>query len=387
MERVQTTNLNRIAVALVAAAAASAQVDRASVAGTVFDPAGVAVPAIRVEVRSASTGLTREATTGSSGLYRIPGLPAGSYTLTVERLGFASSRIDFPLSVGQKATLDVTLRLAEAATSVHVEEAPVALDRSSAEIGTVIRASELAGVPLNGRNWASFMLLAPGAVNTGEGNQNTIRYFGRSRDDNNFTLDGVDATGVKDPRQEANLRLNISLDAIAEFRVSSGLYNAESGAGAGGQMNLVSKGGTNQIHGGAFEYFRNSALDARRPIDGAKPPFRLNQFGANLGGPLRRDRAFYFANYEGLRQRLAQTFVGFVPSEAFRLRASATAALSPVMQAFRRGTARTADPNIDQINTVGSQPWQEDSGLAKADWQLGATNLSVRYNLDNGTIT
>jgi hypothetical protein len=199
------------------------------------------------------------------------------------------------------------------------------MESTSAVVGTVIGGEQVREIPLNGRHWASLMALAPGAINTGEGNQQSIRFVGRARDDNNWTFDGLDATGVKDPRQEAALRLVISTDAIAEFRVNSTLYSAESGSGAGGQINIVSKSGSNEFHGSLFEFLRNDKMDARNPFDTSKQPFRLNQFGGNLGGPIIKNRTFFFANYEGLRQRVSQTFRNDVPSAAFRERATTPA--------------------------------------------------------------
>jgi len=378
-----------ILLSLVACPSLFAQADRATLGGTVTDATGAVLSGAEVEIRQEAIGLLRKTVTNEAGVYRTPGLPVGSYTITARKDGFTTARVpNVVLTVGQRATVNIPMAVSAVNTQVEVTAQAVQLDKASAEISGVISGSDLAALPLNGRNWASFMLLAPGAVNTGEGNQNTIRYFGRSRDENNFTFDGVDATGVKDPRQEANLRLNISLDSIAEFRVASSLYNAESGGGAGAQVNLVSKSGSNRFHGGAFEYFRNDRLDARRPIDARRPPFRLNQFGGHLGGPLRRDRTFFFANFEGLRQRLAQTQIGFVPSDAFKARVlAASPSLRPVVEAFKPGTSRTADPNIDQLTVAGSQPWTEDSGLIKVDHRIDdRTNMFVRYNIDNGVI-
>lgn len=368
----------------------SAQVDRANLSGTVTDESQGVIAGARVTLESSETGFRREAESNAAGLYTMPGLPIGTYTVTVVNSGFQTKRIgDLVLGVGQARVLNVTLALAATSSQVDVVADATPLQQTNAEIGLAIGQNQIRSIPLNGRNWTSFLMLAPGAINAGDGSQNSVRFFGRSRDDNNFTFDGVDATGVKDPRQEANLRLNISLDSIAEFRVSSGLYNAESGNGAGAQMNLVSKSGTNEIHGGVFEYFRNDKLDARRPIDAARPPFRLNQFGGNLGGRIIKDRTFYFANYEGLRQRLASTFIGFVPSEAFKTRAKAASpAIAPVMDAFKPGNARTADANIDQLSTAASQPWTEDSGLIKADHRFSdKTSMFVRWNIDNGVIS
>lgn len=368
----------------------SAQVDRANLSGTVTDESQGVIAGARVTLESSETGFRREAESNATGLYTMPGLPIGTYTITVANGGFQTKRVgNLVLGVGQARVLNVTLSLASTSSQVEVVADATPLQQTNAEIGLAIGQNQIRSIPLNGRNWTSFLMLAPGAINAGDGSQNSVRFFGRSRDDNNFTFDGVDATGVKDPRQEANLRLNISLDSIAEFRVSSGLYNAESGNGAGAQMNLVSKSGTNELHGGVFEYFRNDKLDARRPIDAARPPFRLNQFGGNVGGRIIKDRTFYFANYEGLRQRLASTFIGFVPSEAFKTRAKAASpAIGSVMDAFKPGSARTADANIDQLSTAASQPWTEDSGLIKADHRFSdKTSMFVRWNIDNGVIS
>ncbi len=378
-----------VLASLVFASGLWAQADRAALRGAITDASGGAVSGAIVRIQQPATGFERETRSNESGIYQFVGLPVGVYQVSVEKEGFAVAKTEnLVLTVGQRATWNVRLEVSAVSTQVVVAAEAVALDKATAEIGGTISGGELANLPLNGRNWASFMLLAPGAVNTGEGNQNTIRFFGRSRDENNFTFDGVDATGVKDPRQEANLRLNISLDAIAEFRVQSLLYTAETGNGAGAQMNLVSKSGSNQFSGGLFEFLRNDKLDARRPIDAARPPFRLNQFGGNLGGPVRRDRTFFFTNYEGLRQRLSSTFIGFVPSDSFKSRViAATPALRPVMEAFKPGTARTADPDIDELRSVGSQPWREDSGLVKVDHRFSArTTMFVRYNVNDGVI-
>ena len=366
-----------------------AQVDRATVAGTITDPSGAVIDSAEVVIESASNGFRRSGQSSSMGIYRIAGLPVGDYTMTVRKAGFAARRYtQVGLQVGQTRTVDVQLEVQASATEIEVVAGAAPLEQTNAEVGIVIGQGQIESLPLNGRNWSALMALAPGATNTGEGNQNTVRFNGRGRDENNFTFDGVDATGVKDPRQEANLRLNISLDSIAEFRVSSGLYSAESGNGAGAQMNLVSKTGSNVFHGGLFEYFRNDKLDARRPTDLlGKAPFRLNQFGGNLGGRLLRDKTFFFANYEGLEQRLATTLTGAVPSASFRQSALAVPALKPIIDAFKPGTTRTSNAEIDNLTSVASQPWTEKSGLVRLDHRFSdKVSAFARYNLDDGSI-
>src|SRR5262245_40272112 len=346
-----------------------AQIDRATLSGTITDQSGAVLAGARVTVESGTTGLRRETKSSDTGVYLLPLLPIGSYAVTFAMDGFQTRRFDeIAISVGQVRTMNVELDVVGGSAEVEVTADLAPLQQNNAEVGIIIEQRQINAVPLNGRNWSAFLALAPGSTNTGEGTQNTIRFNGRARDENNFTFDGVDATGVKDPRQEANLRLNISLDSIAEFRVSSGLYNAESGNGAGAQMNLVSKSGTNQFHGGVFEFFRNDKLDARRPIDVRKPPFRLNQFGGNVGGPIVKNKTFFFGNYEGLQQRLATTLTGSVPSASFKQTvAAASPGLKPVMEAYKPGTTPTTQPDIDTLTVAASQPWKENSGLFKVD--------------------
>jgi hypothetical protein len=364
-----------------------AQIDRATLAGTVQDSTGAVVPGARVEVHSTETGLKREAQTGASGAYTVSLLPIGVYTVTVTREGFRAVTVkDVRLGVGDTRALDVKLEVSALRTQVTVESVIAPMESTSAVVGTVIGSDHMREIPLNGRHWASLMALAPGAVNTGEGNQQSIRFVGRARDDNNWTFDGLDATGVKDPRQEAALRLVISTDSIAEFRVNSTLYSAESGSGAGAQVNLVSKSGSNEFHGSIFEFFRNDKMDARNPFDTSRQPFRLNQFGGSAGGPIVKNRTFIFGNYEGLRQRVSQTFRNDVPSAAFRARAT-NPAVRKIVDAFPVGNEATSVADVDRATGNVSQAWREDSGTLRIDHRFNDNNtIFGRYNVDDGTI-
>lgn len=364
-----------------------AQVDRATLVGTVTDGSGAVIATATVQVLSQETGLRREVTTTSSGGYTFSQLPIGTYTLTSTHPGFRTVAVrDIRLGVGDNRTLDLRMEVSTVDTQVLVEGTAVALGTESPVIGTVIGSQQMREIPLNGRHWASLMALAPGAINTGDGSQQTIRFVGRARDDNNWTFDGLDATGVKDPRQEAALRLVISTDTIAEFRVNSTLYSADQGGGAGGQVNLVSKSGSNQFHGSLFEFFRNEHMDARNPFDTSKQPFRLNQFGGNIGGPIVKNKTFFFANYEGLRQRVAQTLVNDVPSAAFRARAT-NPAVRGLLDLFPIGTEATTSADIERVRENRSQSWQEDAGTLRVDHRFNDNNtIFGRYNVDNGTI-
>jgi len=379
----------RLWAGLFALLSASAQVDRATLSGTVLDPSGAAISGAKVVISGAATGYRREAFTLSSGAYQLPGLPVGSYTVTVSKEGFQTAEVkNVVLGVGQTRALDVQLTVGAMATAVDISAEATPLEQTSAEIGAVIGAEQIKNIPLNGRHWASLMMLAPGAVNVGEGNQNSIRFFGRPRDDNNWTFDGVDATGIKDPRQEGNLRLVISTDSIAEFRVNSLPFTAESGVGGGAQVNLVSKTGTNQFHGSAYEFLRNSALDARRPFDGNNPPpFRLNQFGANLGGPIRRDKTFFFANWESLYQRLTIARAdGLVPSAAFRRQAPA--ALQSLINLYPAGNAPGANANVERLIAETPERRNEHSGMARVDHRINDRHsLFFRFAMTDGFVS
>ena len=365
------------------------QIDRASLNGTVTDASGLLVPNARVEIVSQATGLTREAQTGPSGVYSIPGLPVGSYDLKISREGFRLYEVKgFQLFVGQTRTMDAKLQVGALATQVDVQAAAAALETSDAQVGNVIESRQLSDIPVNGRNWATLQMLSPGAINVGGGDQHSIRFNGRGLDDNNYTFDGIDATGVQEQAQKADARLNISLESIAEFRVNSSNYTAESGSTGGGQVNAVSKSGTNVFHGGVFEYLRNDVFDARSPFDPSQiPPFRMNQFGGSVGGPIRKNRTFFFTTYEAIRQSLTNTMIGFVPNAAYRAQVLKTSpALKPLLDGWPTGQ-KPVDSITDQYTSAGISRVREDSGSVRLDHKFtDNTTIFVRYNIDDAFI-
>src|ERR1700736_6718314 len=302
-----------------------AQVDRAVLEGAVTDPAGAVVVGASVKIQAGDTGLSEEQRTNSNGYYRFPGLAVGRYNVTVTAAGFTPRVIEeVTLLVGQTRTLNTRLEIGTIAERIEVKSEADPADRSSAEASTVIDTSQIANLPNNGRDWASFTLLAPFAQDDGGGDQRTIRFAGRARDDNNFQIDGVDAGGIQEQAQKSQTRLQISQDAIEEYRVNSALYDAEYGTQSGGQIDVVTKSGTNNFHGTVFGYFRNSVFDARNYNDfnlagnPAIPPFRLGQYGLTLGGPIQKNKTFFFLSYEGLRQLQSITEQFPVPGPAFQ---------------------------------------------------------------------
>ena len=306
---------------LITCAATFAQVDRAVLEGTVADATGAVISGASVEVLAVDTGISQEQQTNSNGYYRFSGLAVGQYTVTATNPRFSTKVIDeVMLQVGQTRTLNIKLEIGALAEKVEVIASDEPANRNSAEASTVIGIDQIANLPNNGRDWASFTLLAPFAQDDGGGDQRTIRFAGRARDDNNFQFDGVDAGGIQEQAQKSQTRLQISQDAIEEYRVNSALYDAEYGTQAGGQVDVVTKSGTNDFHGTAFGYLRNSVFDARNfndfDLNGnpAVPPFRMGQYGLTFGGPIVKDNTFFFISYEGLRQLQSTTQQFTVPS-------------------------------------------------------------------------
>ena len=315
---------------------ARAQVDSSSLTGTVTDQQGKRIPKAKVRATQGTTGLQRETETTSEGNYELVDLPAGTYSVEISMAGFSTfqaKRVE--QIVGQARTLNARLDVSGATQQTSITEPLVQLDRVDATVGAAIEQAQISELPINGRDWATLTALVPGAIDNGAGDQRTIRFAGHGLDDNNLTLDGVDATTIYNQEQREYMRLNVPLDSINQFQVQSQNFGADvQGGTAGGQVAAVSPSGTNSFHGDLFDYFRNDALEARTPFNGPSPnPFLLNQFGAGVGGPIVHDKTFFYANYEGLRQRLDGTQIGLVPSPSFLAQASLTSpALMPILE-------------------------------------------------------
>jgi len=336
--------------------AAYAQVDRAVLEGTVSDPSARVIVGANVKVLAVDTGLSQQQPTNGRGYYRFPGLAVGRYTVTFSDTGFKTKAIDdVVLEIGQTHTLDTTLVVGAISEQIEVKASEAPSERSSAEASTVIDTNRIANLPVNGRDWSELTLLAPFAQDDGGGNQRTIRFAGRAIDDNNWNFDGVDAGGIQEQAQKSQVRLQISEDAIAEYRVNSALYDAEYGTQAGGQINVETKHGTNDWHGTAFGYLRNSVFDARNFTDydlngnPAIPPFRLGQYGLTLGGPIKKDNTFFFLSYEGLRQFQTTSQIGVVPTASF---------VRDILVNGRGGVG----PSPQMCSILQAYPWRASTG-------------------------
>lgn len=370
-----------------------AQVDGTGLTGTITDPSGLVVPDVHVLAVQDATGLRRDTVSSGQGSYGIPDLPVGVYTVSFSQKGFETVRFENVVqSLGQTRTLNVTLKIAVRTQQVEVFASPQSLDQTNNTLGTNIDLKQVKELPLDGRDWATLTTMVPTAVDTaggpGAGNQRSIRYAGRGRDDNNYTYDGIDATYVINQSQLYFVRLAVPLDTIDEVRVDPMLATAQTGATAGAQLALTSPSGTNQVHGDAFEYLRNDVFDALDPLDSLdpthQPPFHLNQFGGSLGGPIQKNKTFFFAAYEGYRQDLGQTLIGYVPSANFGAQVLAQSpALTPVINAYPQGQDPTSNPDIAEFVGQGMQAGREDSDMLRVDHRFSeATSLFVRASTD-----
>ena len=313
-----------VALVVVAAAPAAAQTVRGSISGVVKDQSGAVISGAKVALISEDTGATRSATSGSEGRFSFASVPAGEYRIEIEHSGFAKLSHPITLQVNQHWQDDLSLQVGSAAASpVIVSTAPEVIKTATASLGTVVDNRQVTGLPLDGRNWVELGLLVTGVAPSAQGSAGSVRgnlalnVNGGREDANFFSLDGVyngspvlNGIGVVPP-----------VDAIREFEVLTNSYDATFGRNSAGQLNVITRSGSNNWHGTAYWFFRNAALDARNhfaPANEPDPKFQRNQFGASLGGPIVRDRTFFFADYERRVGREGITRQALVPSMAER---------------------------------------------------------------------
>ena len=276
---------------------AVAQSGQARIVGTVTDSNGAVVPRVKVTAKNERTGLERSVASNELGYYVIANLPPARYTVNANAADLAAVEFtNIALGAGQERTIDVTMHPAALQQEVTVTAGDlVVIDLSSARMGSNVSEREVATLPLNGRQLSQLYLLTPGAVNNGSGTYDNIRFSGRSNQQNILRYDGIEGSSIIDSspgnlngEQTSTFRLQSSLENVQEFRVDSSNYPAEYGTGTGGQISIITKSGSNQFHGGLFEYVRNSAFDARNFFDRTSDPspLRVNQFGGSVGGPI-----------------------------------------------------------------------------------------------------
>jgi len=403
-----------IAIVAFASSPAFAQVSSAVISGAVHDATGGVIPGATVTAKHIESGLTRTVQTNETGDYKMPSLPVGPYEVTADKTGFRQqSRRGINLSVAQEAVVNLTLEVGELAEQVEVtEEAPLVNTTLSSTSG-LITESQIKELPLNGRSFDQLLTLNVGTIdnrsNINNGAWTSFSVSGKRPETNRFIMNGVDYIGSNSTGQfitpSGSSGQLLGVDAVREYNVLQNSYGAEYGKRAGAQVTVVSSSGTNQVHGNVFEYLRNSALDARNYFDATSsvPPFKRNQFGGSLGGPLKKDKAFLFGNYEGFRERLAKSNVSIVPDALARqgFLPNAAGVYAPVPN-LQRGMLPYAnyffpEPNGPEIFVNGlptgsaysySNPRRrvrEDFGLVRFDYTHSSKDsMSVNVNADDG---
>ena len=371
----------------------------AILSGTVTDQSGGIVSGADVTVSNLETGAIRTTSTGALGQYQVPSLPIGVYEIKVTKQGFAEQiRTGIRLAVGQEARADVTLHLGPLSQQIRVNADAPLVSASTEDVPGLVGEQQVKNLPLNGRSYDLLMSLNPGIVNftwektggIGISNSTTGNNFavsGNRPQQNMFLLNGVEYTGAAENNMQpggASQQL-LGVDGVREFNVLRDSYGAEYGKHPGGQVTIVTQSGSNQLHGSLFEFLRDNALDAPNYFDqGSPPPFKRNQFGGSLGGPIEKDKTFLFANYEGYRESLHQTSVAFVPDATSR--ASAVASVQPLLNLWP--IAPAGSPDFNGIAEDFSSPLQrirEDFGTLRFDHIFSPRNsLSAVYTVDDG---
>ncbi len=399
-----------IAVMLSLSAVVNAQND-GRFAGTVLDPSGATVAGATVTVKNERTGAIKTVTTDGGGRYLVTGLAPSTYTIAVKAGNFAPLEYtNMQLVASQEFAIDLNLQAAGVQETVTVVGQAGALDISSARIGVNVSEREIENLPVNGRQMSQLMLQAPGSQNAGTGTWNDVRFSGRANQQNVIRYDGVEGSAIIDSAPgningeiPSPFKLQASLENVQEFRVESNNYPAEFGTGTGGQVNVVTKSGTNLVRGSVFEYYRDDQFDAPNYFDSTRntdgsviqklPKSALNQhqFGGSVGGPLLKDRAFFFGSFEGYRLDAGVNFVEGAPSAAAWDRAV------PAIAALRAGfTAKDAvllagtstSPDFDIYQLQGLEKVKENALSARFDYRLNQNWSSyLRVFHDQGTDT
>src|SRR5882757_1523382 len=388
---------------------ARAQVS-ASIKGTVTDPSNAPVPSAAVKTRNLETGAIRNSITDDAGRYLVLSLPVGEYEIRIAKAGFQDAiRSGIHLVVGEEANVDLRLQVGVEISQITVTaDAPI-VTTTTKDISGLVGEQAVKELPLNGRSYDLLLPLNPGIVNftsqktggTGISNSTTANNFavsGNRPQQNLFLLNGVEYSGAAENNMQpgGTSGMLLGVDAVREFSVQRDSYGAEFGKRPGGQVVIVTQSGTNQWHGTVFEFLRNNVLDAPNFFDqGDAPPFRRNQFGASMGGPVRKDNTFVFGNYEGFRQSLHQTSAAFVPD--LTSRANAAPSVQPLLNLWPTPTASDLDfvspgtcpaPTNCGIAEVFSSPPQtirEDFGTARVDHIFSQRDtFGGIYTIDDG---
>ena len=385
---------------LAAAPLTQAQLVGGTIGGDVVDPSNATVNRAQVIIRNEETGGERRLITTGDGTFSAPSIPVGVYTVSVTRDGFAPLHLTgIGLTVGQSIHLHLALTVGGVEQVVNVVDTPTSVDTSTLQSQGLVNERQVKVLPLNGRSFDQLLQLNPASVsyttqrsggvgtsNSSVGNMYSIS--GRRPQDNLFLLNGIEYTGASlinvTPGGTSGQLLGV--EAVREFNVVSDTYGANYGKRTGGQVSIITASGSNQLHGSVYEFFRNSALDARNYFDQAQiAPFQRNDYGVAVGGPVRHDKLFAFGNYEGYRQHLGLSDLTFVPDAAAR--ASAVASVKPLLALWPEGTTELGS-GIAEAFSNPPQHVREDFGTTRIDSNLSQNDLLFGvYTVDDSDAT
>ncbi len=374
-----------------------AQVAGGAISGTVSDTSGRVITGAQVSITKVDTGVSRTSSTNEDGTYSAPNLLPGNYELTLSAAGFKTEvRHGVAVTVGSAAVLDLTLQVGRAIETIQVTGEAPAVQLSTSDISAVVNATTVRELPLNGRSWTDLATLQPGvnaiqtqptfAAGTDRGNRGfgqQLTISGARPQQNNYRLDGVSLNDYSNGAPGSVLGGSLGVDAIQEFSVLTSNYSAEYGKTSGGVVNAITRSGTNQFHGSAYEFLRNSALDARNFFDADKiPPFKRNQFGGTLGGPIMKNRTFFFGDYEGIRQSKGITSFTTVPSQAARNGQLCSIPLGDPSNPCTP-TAVTVDPNAQAYFTF----WHLPNGSMLGNGDIGVFTFPGQQAVSENFVT
>ncbi|HMV86003.1 MAG TPA: TonB-dependent receptor [Blastocatellia bacterium] len=374
----------------------------ASLSGFIKDASGAPVAGVAVSLRNLATNQTRETLSDDRGRYAFPALDRGQHEILAKSAGFKPARLLVELSVGQSADADLILLPGDVNESltVRAEGSPVSIETRTAAVGQLVSRRQIETLPLNGRDFSQLILLQTGAtqarsdqndIQAGKGAKLSIN--GARSSQNVFLLDGTDIMDAQGRSAAGAQGLVSGIESVEEFTVLTNTYSAEYGRAAGGVFNIATRSGTNLFHGSLFEFHRNSALDARSFFDLEKPPFKRNQFGGVLGGPIIKNRLFFFGSYEGLRERLGLTVVEPVPSLAARRGAFLPAgqtvnpAVVPYLKLIPLPTSDNPTGEKATFIAQFKQPSNIDTYNGRVDYNFNERNSAfVRYMQNDSDI-
>src|SRR6266850_2070152 len=393
-----------IAAVCLLAGAVHAQTVGASLQGIVADSTGATVAGVDVLIVSIATGATWDVKTDATGRYRVPVLQPGDYEVHVSRAGFQPVvRRGVQLTVGQNAVIDVQLEVGSLTDEVTVTADAPQINTTSGSVSGLVSDKEIRELPLNGRSFQQLALLQTGvtaALAAGNdvvgGRTPKISINGARPEQSSFLLDGTDINNVYNKTPGSSAGVLLGVEAVLEFQVLTNAYSAEFGRSAGGVINAVTRSGANAVHGSVFEFLRNSALDAKDFFDAKTkpiPPFKRNQFGATLGGPIARDKTFYFLAYEGLIERLGVSGATFVPDANARRgiidgrSITLHSQIGPYLDLFPLPNGRSFSGGIGEYLFSRSQPTDEHYFQGRLDRQFSNKDAFFsRYTFDNGKV-